>query len=168
MTQGTETGTGTGTGTTAEALVERDVSEAAEKELVEALARHGVALRTRRVLAHRGPSELQWAVLIALPLQGFLSGLGTEAVKDAYAALKSAVRRVTRREQPADSRPLVLQDAASGLRVVLEADLPGEAYEQLVGMDLTPFRHGPLHYDRARRRWRSELDEAAAETEPDA
>ncbi|GAA2082210.1 hypothetical protein GCM10009801_41780 [Streptomyces albiaxialis] len=153
---------------TAEALVGHEVPRAAEEDLVETLAGYGLALRTRRVLAHRGPSELQWAVLIALPLHGFLTGLGTEAVKDAYAGLKGLVRRVLRSgaaaaegEPALESRPLVLQDAASGLRVVLEADLPSEAYEQLVGLDLTRFRQGPLHYDRARGRWRSELDEAA-------
>jgi hypothetical protein len=31
----------------------------------------------------------------------------------------------------------VLQDSASGLRVVLEADLTDDAYQQLVGLDLT-------------------------------
>ena len=56
--------------------------------------------------------------------------------------------------------PLVLQDTSSGPQVVLEADLPDAAYQRLVGLDLSRFRLGPLHYDRRRRHWRSELDEA--------
>lgn len=47
------------------------------------------------------------------------------------------------------------------LRIVLEADLPQGAYEQLAALDLSRFTVGPLHYDRALGRWRSELDEAA-------
>jgi hypothetical protein len=39
--------------------------------------------------------------------------------------------------------------------VVLEADLPAEAYEALVALDLSVFRQGPVHYDRQRGRWRS-------------
>lgn len=57
--------------------------------------------------------------------------------------------------------PLVLQDPRTGLAVVLEAGLPEEAYERLTRLDLSAFRLGPLHYDRAAERWRSELDEAA-------
>lgn len=46
--------------------------------------------------------------------------------------------------------------------MVLEADLPDAAYQELVGLDLARFQLGPLHYDRQQRRWRSELDEARA------
>ena len=54
---------------------------------------------------------------------------------------------------------LVLQDAVARLQVVLEADLPAEAYQALVALDLSAFQQGPVHYDRQRGRWRSELDE---------
>jgi hypothetical protein len=55
---------------------------------------------------------------------------------------------------------LVLQDAATGVQVVIEPDLPDESYQQLLALDLSTIRHGPVHYDRHQRRWRSELDEA--------
>ena len=45
------------------------------------------------------------------------------------------------------------------LQIVLEAGLPTEAYDSLVSLDLSKFRHGPLHYDQHRGAWRSELDE---------
>ena len=45
--------------------------------------------------------------------------------------------------------------------VVLEADLPAEAYRQLTALDLSRFSHGPVHYDLGRGRWRAELDEAS-------
>ncbi|MGW0843747.1 hypothetical protein ACWD26_27115 [Streptomyces sp. NPDC002787] len=149
----------------AELLVSQDVSEELQRELTERF--HGLGLlpvRVRRVLAHRGPAELQWLVLAALPLQAFLSGLGGEAVKDGYRVLKDLVGRLVRPGVTGEDtapRPLVLQDERTGLRIVLEPGLPQEAYEQLAVLDLTRFSVGPLHYDRALGRWRSELDEAA-------
>jgi hypothetical protein len=68
---------------------------------------------------------------------------------------------------PSDSRspvsraPLVLMDSGSRLQIVIEADLPAEAISLLVALDLSQFRIGPLHYDKAAGHWRSELDEAA-------
>jgi hypothetical protein len=62
---------------------------------------------------------------------------------------------------PASPAPLVLMDSGSRLQIVIEADLPAEAISPLVALDLSQFRIGPLHYDKAAGRWRSELDEAA-------
>lgn len=148
----------------AELLLDRDASDDLRRELVSALEGLGVhTARVRRAVDHRGAADIPWIMLASLPLQAFLSGLGAEAVKDSYAAFKDVVRRSSRATGPAapDPRPLVLQDRRSGLRVVLEPGLPGEAYEQLLGLDLARFSEGPLHYDREQGRWRSELDEAA-------
>jgi hypothetical protein len=118
------------------------------------------------VPVRRGLGELHWLVLVTVPLQALLSSMGSKLAEDVYQGLQRAVGRLLGRdqEQPAaeQPRPLVLQDTASGLRVVLEADLPDAAYQQLVGLDLANFQLGPLHYDRQQRRWRSELDEARA------
>lgn len=150
----------------AELLLDRDASEDLRRDLVSALAGLGVhTARVRRAVDHRGAADIPWIMLAALPLQAFLSGLGAEAVKDSYAAFKDVVRRSSRAGGPGPAdpapRPLVLQDRRTGLRVVLEPGLPGEAYEQLIGLDLARFTEGPLHYDREQGRWRSELDEAA-------
>lgn len=149
----------------AELLLDRDASDDLRRELVSALEGLGVhTARVRRAVDHRGAADIPWIMLASLPLQAFLSGLGAEAVKDSYAAFKDVVRRSSRAAaDPAGPapRPLVLQDRRSGLRVVLEPGLPGEAYEQLLGLDLARFSEGPLHYDREQGRWRSELDEAA-------
>ncbi|MWA14322.1 hypothetical protein [Streptomyces sp. BA2] len=152
----------------AELLLDRDASDDLRRDLVSALEGLGVhTARVRRAVDHRGAADIPWIMLASLPLQAFLSGLGAEAVKDSYAALKDVVRRSSHSADPADPssgpapRPLVLQDRRTGLRVVLEPGLPGEAYEQLLGLDLARFSEGPLHYDREQGRWRSELDEAA-------
>ncbi|MFI6088695.1 hypothetical protein [Streptomyces sp. NPDC051218] len=152
----------------AELLLDRDAPDDLRRDLVSALEGLGVhTARVRRAVDHRGAAEIPWIMLASLPLQAFLSGLGAEAVKDSYTALKDVVRRSARTTDPAAPatsapRPLVLQDRRTGLRVVLEPGLPGEAYDQLLGLDLADFREGPLHYDREQGRWRSELDEAAA------
>jgi hypothetical protein len=56
---------------------------------------------------------------------------------------------------------MVLQDTETGMHIVLEPDLPAESYRQLLSLDLTTVTRGPVHYDLARKRWRSELDEQA-------
>jgi hypothetical protein len=60
---------------------------------------------------------------------------------------------------------LVLQDTATRLQIVLEPDLAADAYEALLSLDLSKFQKGPLHYDRYRGRWRSELDEQQRHTD---
>jgi hypothetical protein len=152
----------------AEMLLAREVSGERRHDLVTELTGLGVEVRARRALDHRGPDDLQWVVLVSLPLQAFLSGIGTEAVHDSYLALKRLVGRATRRRDAMsaeDIRPLVLHDQRSGLRIVLEPGLPNEAYEKLFALDLAAFRMGPLHFDREQRRWRSELDEASGSGE---
>ncbi|GGO39163.1 hypothetical protein [Streptomyces lasiicapitis] len=146
----------------AELLLDEEAPDALGQDLVAALDGLGVrTARVRRAVGHRGAADLPWLMLASLPLQAFLSGLGAEAVRDAYVSFKGVVRRGTGSGSGVP-RPLVLQDDRSGLSVVLEPELPAEAYEQLLSLDLTEFRVGPLHYDRQLGRWRSELDEAAA------
>jgi hypothetical protein len=148
----------------AEVFLDGHIPAGQERGLVNAFAALGVHTDVKVVPAHRGLGELQWLVLVTVPLQAFLSSVGSKLAEDAYQSFKHALGRLLgrEREQPAAEppRPLVLQDTASGLQVVLEADLPDAAYQQLVGLDLAQYQLGPLHYDRQQRRWRSELDEA--------
>jgi hypothetical protein len=146
----------------ADVLVDAEVPQQQERLLVEALAQLGVTARTRVVAPRRGVGELGWLVLASLPLQAFLASLGTSVADETYRGLRSVVGRLLHRDPPAPGgqRPMVLRDETSGLQVVLEADLPDEAFRRLVGLDLSQFRLGPVHYDRHQGRWRSELDEA--------
>jgi hypothetical protein len=111
------------------------------------------------VPSRRGLEQLQWLVLATLPLHALLSGLGSAA--DVAEGLKRLVSRLlgAARTTAITPRVLVLQDAATRLLVVLEADLPAAAYQALVELDLSALRQGPVHYDRQRGTWRSELDE---------
>ncbi len=127
--------------------------------IVDAFRAVGVTAHTRTVPTRRGMQELYWLVLATLPLQGFLTGLGEAVGEEAFRRLKRLVGRVreARASGTSAAEPLVLQDAETGLQVVLEADLPPEAYEALPALDLSEFERGPLRYDRQRREWHSVL-----------
>jgi hypothetical protein len=151
-----------------------------ERLLLDVLADCGADARLETFGVRRGGgAALTWIVLASLPLQAFLSALGSKAAEDSYAKLRALVHRLANArhahepvpsaapETPASSpAPMILLDSDTGLQIVLEADLPADAYRELVAMDLSEFRLGPLHYDQARHRWRSELDEAAASPPP--
>jgi hypothetical protein len=146
----------------ADLLVAAEVPPEDEQAIVEAFGALGVTARARIVPTRRGVGELQWLVLAALPLQAFLSSLGStlgDEASDSLIRLTGRLRRT--RGEAADPPPpiLVLQDAATRLQVVLEAGLPTDAYRALLALDLSTFSKGPLHYDQQHRRWRSELDE---------
>jgi hypothetical protein len=138
-----------------------------EEVILAALTECGVAAEVKIIPARRDAQALTWLVLISLPLQGFMTAVATKIAEDAYGKFIRAARRLIDRYRPPVDAPaaevpsvLVLQDPATGLRIVFEPDLPSEAYEQLPRLDLADYRYGPLHYDRSLRRWRSELDEA--------
>jgi hypothetical protein len=149
-------------GLPADLLVDPEVPSADADLLTEALAACGVAARAKVVAPRRAADQLQWLVLLALPLQAFLTTAGETAGRDAYAGLRRAVGRLLGRRPAgpeAAGRPMVLQDDETGIQIVLSADLPPEGYRQLLELTLTDYRLGPLHYDRHQRRWRSIRDE---------
>lgn len=140
-----------------ELLLDGTVTPEEEQDVIALFTPLGYANRVRRQPAHRGPDELA-----ALPLQAFLKGIGGEIGTDAYAGLKKLVSRLRRDKAGRPVVPLVLADPDTGLRIVLDADLPADAYRQLSELDLAKYRIGPLHYDQAHGHRRSELDEAAS------
>jgi hypothetical protein len=149
-----------------EIMIEADIAEAVGAPLRQAFSVRGAEVEVRLAHNARGPADLDWVVLIALPLQAFLSGLGNEVVHELYADISSLFRKLRRQERKdatalALTRPVVLHDAKTGLPVVLDIDLPESALRQLAQLDLGSFRSGPLHYDKSRGCWRSELDEAS-------
>jgi hypothetical protein len=155
------------------------LSEQDGRLLLDLLSDCGASPRVETIPARRGDTAaLTWIVLAVLPLQAFLSALGSKLAEDTYARLRSVVWHLAsghHAHQAAPQNvhaagpcpsPLILLDPDSGLEIVLEAGLPGEAYNELAALDLSQFSIGPLHYDLARHCWRSELDEATARRPP--
>ena len=140
----------------ADVLIRPGTSIDHEYDVVEAFATIDVVATTRLAPTQRSLNGVEWLVLAVLPLQAFLSGLGAKLAEDVYRELKDVVGRILRRSNPGRrERALVLQDTVNGLQVVLEPDLPIEAYRRLVELDLSAFRHGPIRYDRSRKAWQS-------------
>jgi len=133
------------------------MSTADEYDVAEAFATIDVAATTRLAPTQRTLNGAEWLVLAMLPLQAFLSGLGAKLAEDVHCGLKDVVGRILGRSSPGRrERVLVLQDPATGLEVVLEPDLPIEAYRRLVTLDLSAIRGGPVRYDRSRDAWQSD------------
>ncbi|MGA5508993.1 hypothetical protein [Streptomyces umbrinus] len=148
-------------------VVDYRITREQEQPLTDALTALGFVPSTRVLPPRRVVEPLSWLILVSLPLHAFLTTVGNKAAEAAYHRLQNAVRNLrtpspttTATTPPEPSRPVVLQDPATGLRIVLDPDLPHGAYQQLLSLDLTRYRLGPLHYDHARSRWRSPLDEA--------
>jgi hypothetical protein len=128
-----------------------------DDEVVDAFATIDVIATIRLVPTRRSLNGAEWLILAMLPLQSFLSGLGAKLAEDVHCGLKDVVGRILGRSSPGRrERALVLQDTATGLQVVLEPDLPIEAYRRLVTLDFSAFHGGPVRYDRIRDVWQSD------------
>ncbi|MEU8550081.1 hypothetical protein AB0C81_24380 [Streptomyces roseoverticillatus] len=135
-----------------------ETGEEQRRALTDGLAGLGVAPYSATLGAFRGEA-LTWLVLVVLPLSGFLQNVGQLLAQDACTALKRVLGGALRRSPaeppgpPVPPQPLLLEDERSGARVVIEADLPAAAYEQLFTLDLAARAGRTLSYDRTRNRW---------------
>ncbi|MGH3430202.1 MAG: hypothetical protein ACRDQZ_21980 [Mycobacteriales bacterium] len=145
-----------------EVLIAETISAEEATQLVEDFETIGLTADLREVSPRRSMGDIAWFVLAALPLRPFLDKLAEDFATNAYERLKTFVTRLFRRRRSSTGmrQLLVLQDTLTGVQVVLEPDLPPESYQQLLHLDLSVIRRGPLHYDLRRGQWRSELDEA--------
>ncbi|NNN31727.1 hypothetical protein HLK59_15385 [Streptomyces sp. S3(2020)] len=134
--------------------VAADTPPTAERPLLDALSAPGVRLRVRTWPTRRGPDTLNWLFLVALPLHAFLGGFGGRLADDTYRRLAALVRgRSTAPEAAPAPRPVVLQDTATGIRIVLGPEADEEAYRKLRTLDLGQFRYDTLRYDVTEARW---------------
>jgi hypothetical protein len=155
----------------ADVLFAGHLSDHEAAQLAQEFEAAGVTAQVREVPPRRSLGDIAWLVLAAVPLKPFFDQLAKDSATDAYRRLKTLAGKVCRRSSPEMQRTelpkvLLLQDSTTGVQVALEPDLPDEAFEQLLAFDLAAIRRGPLHYDRHRRRWRSELDEVDQASSP--
>lgn len=146
----------------ASVLVASDLSDQAAAQLIEDFESIGVTAELRQVPPRRALGEIAWLALAVVPLKPFFDQLIKDFADNAYQHLKTFTIKLFRLHPPPTGPPtvLLLQDSTTGLQVVLEPDLPAQAYQELLTFDFAALRRGPLHYDQHHRRWRSELDEA--------
>jgi hypothetical protein len=136
----------------AELVVSRLLSPDDVADIQDAFRGFGVTTSARTAPRRRG-QELTWLVLVSLPLSGFLTTLGASMAEEAHKGLCRLVRRVLGRGEalPDRARALVLEDRTSGAFVVLDLDLPDEAYSALFSTDLDT--GATFRFDPAQHRW---------------
>jgi hypothetical protein len=146
----------------ADVLVAGQLADHEAAQLVHEFETVGLTAELREVAPRRSLGDIAWLALLAVPLKPFYEQLAKDFATDAHQRLKTLTGKLCQRaaKPTGSSRVIVLQDSTTGVQVALEPDLPDEAFEQLLTFDLATIRRGPLHYDRHRRQWRSELDEA--------
>lgn len=78
-----------------------------ERLLLDVLAGCGASTQVETIPVQRGESAaLTWIVLAVLPLQAFLAALGSKMADDAYAQVRTLVKRLAAgRRQPALAQP---------------------------------------------------------------
>jgi hypothetical protein len=113
---------------------------------------------TIRVMPPRRGIDPSWLLLITFPahtmLKVALERMGAEAFEQ-LKRLAGALRNRTRARAAAPSDLLILQCTDSSARIVLEPDLPQDAYRILVEQVVHIVRDGEWRYDRQRARWSS-------------
>jgi hypothetical protein len=142
----------------------REIPVGEEDELKQALVAAGFAVSAKELPPVRGTELFDAVALMMIPLHAFLSAAGSKAGAEVWPLFKAGVMRILHRKTPGHEgagRPLVVQDTVTGLKIVMDRDLPDEAYEALRELDLSVFHQGPIDWDRSHRRWRSLTDEVA-------
>jgi len=134
-------------------LVNRRLSPEDLADIEEAFRAAGLRPTVYRTPARRGPEELNWLVIAAIPLSSFLTTVGTKLAEDSYKELRQLAHRVFKRVPASKPSTLVLEDQDTGTQVLLEADLDDKGYRALLETDLAELGGERVRYDRARERW---------------
>jgi hypothetical protein len=134
-------------------LVDRRLSPDDLEDIEQAFRSVGLHPTVYRAPARRGPEELNWLVIAAIPLSSFLTTLGTKLAEDSYKELRQLAHRVFGRAPASKPSTLVLEDQDTGTQVLLEADLDDTGYRALLKTDLAGLSGERVRYDRTQERW---------------
>ncbi len=104
----------------------------------------------------KSAGDLPWVTLLLAPiaafLAAFLAGAGQDAGRDAYQSIRRLVSRLyaARRDR---NGSIVVMDDDTLTHIVLQPDLPEEAYRQLAQMDPEQLKGGHWVWDKERNHW---------------
>jgi len=122
----------------------------------EAFNEAGLMATVRPSYKRKGIGDFPWVVMISVPLMAFLTGFANAAGKDAYDKLKKPVCAIwaKRTKNSGTSGSFTIVDTKSGVSVLLDPDIPGDAYDALAKLDIDSLRGtGVLKYDKDEKRW---------------
>ncbi len=134
-------------------LVDRRLSPDDLEDIEQAFRAAGLRPTVYRSPARRGPEELNWLVIAAIPLSSFLTTMGTKLAEDSYKELRQLAHRVFGRAPTSKPSTLVLEDQDTGTQVLLEPGLPDDGYRALFQTDLASHSGDKVRYDRSQERW---------------
>ena len=133
--------------------------EASPKE-VDAVTRvaqeEGIRGSVRAAFFRKSLGDLPWVIYLLVPAlvfsSAFLKGAGQEAGRDAYQALRKFISQLydARRDR---NGSVVVRDSETFTHIVLQDDLPEEAYKQLAQIDQEQLEGGYWVWDFEQCRW---------------
>lgn len=147
--------------------VEVSLEEGALPEEVEAVRKAfadlNLAAKVEANYVRRGIGDYPWAILIALPLIPFLKAFGEAAGKDAWELLRDLTGKLyeARKRSRAKEGSPVIVDEDTGLWVILDSEIPADAFEQLLEFDISSAEAKHLQWDPVSRRWYDAWDRNA-------
>lgn len=136
----------------------RDALSTDDLSLVRTVLEAAGMQATIRVMPLRRGIDPSWLLLITFPMQTMLQVALERMGSDAFEHLKrlaGALRNRAKARVVAPSDLLILKCTDSSARIVLEPDLPPDAYRILVEQVVPIVRDGEWRYDRQRARWSS-------------
>lgn len=116
----------------------------------------GLMATVRPSFERKGIGDFPWIVMVSAPLTAFLTAFAAAAGKESYEGLKKLVRTIwakrTKTSGPSGSFTIV--DSKSGVWVLLDPDIPDDAYSALTKLDFDSLQGpGVLKYDKDEKRW---------------
>lgn len=116
----------------------------------------GFVVTVRPSFKRKGIGDFPWVVMFAVPITAFLTAFATAAGKDAYQRLKKLVCSIwdKRTTTSGPSGSFTIIDSESGVWVLLDPDIPSDAYSTLAKLDLKALQGpGVLKYDKNEKQW---------------
>ncbi|MFI5896609.1 hypothetical protein ACIA5D_41570 [Actinoplanes sp. NPDC051513] len=106
----------------------------------------------RRMPPRRGAAEFTWLLLLTVPAEIIVKTMLEQAGRQAFETLRGFVQRRLGHQE--ETQVVVIEEAGSGAQFALSADLPLEAYRQMVeALSAGATDDGLRTFDRGRGRW---------------
>ena len=131
-----------------------------EQAVDETFGRAGFEVHSRAAMIRRSADVLPWIVhvTLAVPFVAFFAKFGSEAGKDAYAAVKAWAKAMFEaRKESGLGRGAISVVDLNGTELVLASDWPDEALDALAEMDWDQVEGGYLVWNEAEGEWIDQL-----------
>jgi hypothetical protein len=143
-----------------EVLIEAEAPPGQEQAVDETFGRAGFEVHSRAAMIRRSADALPWIVhvTLAVPFVAFFAKFGSEAGKDAYAAVKAWAKAMFEaRKESGLGRGAISVVDLNGTELVLASDWPDKALDALAEIDWDQVEGGYLLWNEADGEWIDQL-----------